>query len=57
VKSGQRIGLLHEFERVDDAPVELRAPHDGIVICLAWVAKVMAGQVVAQLGKPVPWAR
>ncbi|MBV8879228.1 MAG: succinylglutamate desuccinylase/aspartoacylase family protein [Planctomycetaceae bacterium] len=57
VASGQRIGWLHDFNRLDDPPQELLAPHDGYIICQAWGAKVIQGQVLTQVGRPLEWAR
>jgi predicted deacylase len=55
VAKGERVGWLHDFNRIDDPPLELRAPHDGYVVCQAWGARVIQGQIITQLGKPVPW--
>jgi N2-acetyl-L-2,4-diaminobutanoate deacetylase len=57
VKKGDRLAWLHDFNRIDDAPVEVMAPHDGYVICQAWGAKVLQGQVITQVGKPSSWAK
>jgi N-alpha-acetyl-L-2,4-diaminobutyrate deacetylase len=57
VTSGQRVAWLHDFNRLDDAPEELLAPHDGYIICQAWGAKVIQGQVLTQVGKPLEWAK
>lgn len=56
VRQEQRIGFLHDFNRLDDAPVELLAPHDGYALCLAWNARVLGGQVVAQVARALPWS-
>jgi len=53
VARGERLGLLHDFVRIDEAPLEIVAPHDGYVTCQAWGARVFAGQVVSQLGRVV----
>lgn len=55
VTSGQRVGWLHDFNRLDDAPVELIAPHDGYIICQAWGARVIQGQVITQIGRVLEW--
>jgi N-alpha-acetyl-L-2,4-diaminobutyrate deacetylase len=55
VKRGQRLAWLHDFNRIDEPPLELVAPHDGYVICQAWGARVMEGQVITQVGKPIGW--
>jgi len=52
VARGDRIGYLHDFVRLDEAPVDLLAPHEGYVVCQAWGARVFAGQVIAQVAKP-----
>ena len=57
VTAGQRVGWLHDFNRIDDPPLELLAGHDGYIICQAWGAKVMQGQVLTQVGKVLEWAR
>jgi N-alpha-acetyl-L-2,4-diaminobutyrate deacetylase len=57
VKGGERVGWLHDFNRLDDAPLELLAPHDGYIICQAWGAKVIQGQVITQVGKVLDWAK
>jgi predicted deacylase len=54
VARGERIAYLHDFGRIDDAPLEIVAPHDGYVVCQAWGARVFAGQVVSQVGRIVP---
>ena len=53
VSRGERLAWLHDFGRIDEAPHEIVAPHDGYVICQAWGARVFAGQVVSQVGKVV----
>jgi N-alpha-acetyl-L-2,4-diaminobutyrate deacetylase len=57
VRRGERVGFLHDFDRIDEPPLELTAPHDGYVICQAWNARVVQGQVITQVGKPVEWTR
>lgn len=55
VSKGQRIALLHDFNRIDEPPREIIAPHDGFVICQAWAAKVFRGQVISVVSIPRPW--
>ena len=55
VTENQRVAWLHDFNRIDEPPLELRAPFDGYIICQAWNARVVQGQVITQVGKPVPW--
>ena len=56
VKKGDLLGLLHDFDRVDEAGWEIRAPHDGPVIMQAWEAEVQQGQIITQVGQPVEWS-
>jgi len=56
VAKGERVAFLHDFNRIDDPPLELLAPHDGYIICQAWGAKVIQGQVITQVGKVLDWA-
>lgn len=55
VEQDQLLGYLHDFDKIDDLPLEIRARHAGIFICQAWGARVFQGQVIAQVGKQVPW--
>ena len=57
VRKGQRVAWLHDFDRVDETPLELLAPHDGHVICQAWGSRVIQGQVITQIGKVLEWSR
>lgn len=57
VARGQRVGWLHDFNRIDDPAMELVAPHEGYILCQAWGAKVVQGQVLTQVGRPIEWAR
>jgi N-alpha-acetyl-L-2,4-diaminobutyrate deacetylase len=57
VRQGQPLAWLHDFNRLDEAPLGLVAPHDGYVICQAWGARVVQGQVLTQIGKPLDWTR
>src|SRR5262245_8426825 len=53
VARGERLAWLHDFGRIDEAPHEVVAPHDGYVMCQAWGARVFAGQVISQVGRVV----
>lgn len=57
VTAGRRVAWLHDFNRLDDPPMELTAPHDGFIICQAWSARVIQGQVITQVGRPLEWAK
>jgi predicted deacylase len=52
----QRLGLLHDFNRIDEPPVPLLAPHDGYLLSMAWNARVSGGQSIVQTAKVVPWS-
>ncbi len=55
VREGEVVGFIHDFERIDSAPCEVRAGVDGVVIALAWSARVRQGQHVAVTGRVLPW--
>lgn len=57
VSRGDVVARLHDFGRIDEAPLEIRAPHDGYIICQAWNARVIQGQVINQVGKALEWTR
>jgi len=57
VKRGERVAWLHDYDRIDEAPLELVAGHDGYIICQAWNSRVIQGQVITQIGKPMEWTR
>lgn len=50
VAMGDTVGLLHDFGRIDLAPVPIRAGLDGVVIAQAWRAPVRQGQHVLVVG-------
>ncbi len=56
VRKGQLLGYVHDFNRIDEPPFELVAPHDGYYITQPWLSKVFPGQFVAQVGRRVEWA-
>jgi N-alpha-acetyl-L-2,4-diaminobutyrate deacetylase len=56
VSKGQPLARLHDFNRIDDPPVEIVARHDGYIICQAWGARVQQGQVITQVGKVLEWS-
>jgi predicted deacylase len=53
VEAGQTIGLLHDFYRLDEAPAEIRAGIDGIVVAQAWTARVAQGQHILVVGRVI----
>lgn len=50
VKCGDVIGLLHNFDFIDDEPWPATAGVDGVVIAQAWVAPVQRGQHIVVVG-------
>ncbi|MBI3831056.1 MAG: succinylglutamate desuccinylase/aspartoacylase family protein [Planctomycetes bacterium] len=53
IKKGQTVALLHDFNRIDEAPYEVQARHDGMLTAQAWRAPVRQGQSVAVIAKVV----
>jgi N-alpha-acetyl-L-2,4-diaminobutyrate deacetylase len=54
---GDPIGYLHDFDRIDEPPLQITAPVPGHLIAQAWPAEVTAGQHIAVVAQPVPWPR
>lgn len=55
VKRGQAVGLLHDFNRVDEEPCPIQAGVEGIVVAQAWQARVEQGQHILVVGQDCPW--
>jgi predicted deacylase len=53
VKKGQTVARLHDFNRIDEEPYEIKARHDGILTAQAWRAPVTQGQSVAVVANVV----
>jgi predicted deacylase len=53
VTRGTVVGLVHDFEHIDDAPYEVRAAVDGFLLCQAWRATVTQGQHIVCIGRVV----
>jgi N-alpha-acetyl-L-2,4-diaminobutyrate deacetylase len=53
VKRGDVVGLLHDFDRIDQEPWPARAGVDGVVLAQAWVARVPRGQHIVVVGREV----
>lgn len=53
VKKGDVVGLLHDFERIDEDPFPARAGVDGIVIAQAFKATVAQGTHFVVTGKVI----
>ena len=56
VRSGDLLGYIHDFDRIDSASAEVRAHMDGHIVFLAWEACVSKGQLVSEIGAPISWA-
>lgn len=55
VKRGQTVGLLHDFNRVDEEPCPIQAGVEGLVVAQAWRARVEQGQHILVVGQECPW--
>lgn len=51
VRRGQTVGLLHDFDHIDQEPWPAVAGVDGIVLAQAWVAPVPRGQHIVVVGR------
>ncbi|MCP4175068.1 MAG: succinylglutamate desuccinylase [Fuerstiella sp.] len=51
VKSGDTVGLLHDFDRIDLEPWPCIAAIDGVVLAQAWVAPVPKGQHIVVVAR------
>jgi predicted deacylase len=51
VEKGQSVGLLHDFDHIDNDPWPATAGVDGVVIAQAWVAPVLRGQHIVVVGR------
>lgn len=53
VEKGQLVGQVHDFTRIDDPPLSIRARVDGYLIAHAWKAVVRQGDWVLNVGEEV----
>jgi predicted deacylase len=53
VAAGDVVGLLHDFDRIDEPPWQVTAGLDGMVVAQAWGAAVLQGQHIAFVGRIV----
>jgi predicted deacylase len=51
VRAGTPVGLLHDFDRLELPPFEVKAGVDGIVIAQAWRAPVQQGEHILVVGR------
>ncbi|MFM8984938.1 MAG: succinylglutamate desuccinylase/aspartoacylase family protein [Planctomycetia bacterium] len=56
VEKGQVVGLLHDFERIDEEPWPVRAGVTGVVVAQGYAARTPQGTHVLVVGNEVPWA-
>jgi N-alpha-acetyl-L-2,4-diaminobutyrate deacetylase len=53
VRAGDTVGLIHDFERVDEPPWPVLAGISGVFVAQAWGARVRQGQHVAIVGRVI----
>lgn len=53
VQAGDIVGLLHDFNRIDLPPYEVRSGVTGILLAQAWVAPIRQGQHIVVVGKEI----
>jgi predicted deacylase len=53
VNEGQPVARIHDFERIDEAPVEILADGDGYVMCRKFRAATEQGEVVMVIAAEV----
>jgi predicted deacylase len=53
VNQGQPVARIHDFERIDESPVEIRADGDGYVMCRKFRAATEQGEVVMVIAAEV----
>jgi predicted deacylase len=53
VSTGQTVGLLHDFNRLDEDPFEVVAGLTGVLVSQAWGARVDQGQMILMVAEEV----
>lgn len=53
VKRGQTVGLLHDFDHIDQEPWPCIAALDGVILAQAWVSTVARGQHIVVVARDV----
>ena len=53
VERGQPVVLIHDFERIDEPPVEVRANLDGFLLVRRFKAATTQGDVVAVIAQEI----
>jgi N-alpha-acetyl-L-2,4-diaminobutyrate deacetylase len=51
VTRGQTVGLLHDFDKIDDDPFPCVAALNGVVLAQAWAAPVPKGQHIVVVAR------
>ena len=55
VKTGDLLGWLHDFDRIDLPPHPMHAQVDGVIIAQAWISTVSQGQHIVVVGLEQEW--
>jgi predicted deacylase len=53
VRQGDVVGLLHDFDHIDQDPQPVLAGVDGVLLAQAWVAPVPRGQHIVVVGREI----
>ena len=53
VRAGEPVGLLHDFDHIDQPPWPAAAGVDGVVVAQAWGAEVRRGQHIVVVGRVI----
>lgn len=53
VRAGDVVCRIHDFDRVDEPPVDIRADQDGYVMCRKFRARTVQGEVVMVIAQEV----
>jgi len=53
VRIGDTVGLLHDFDHIDDAAWPAQAAIDGVVVAQAWAAPIQRGQHIVVVGHEI----
>ena len=51
VREGDLVGYLHDFDRIDLDPWEVRAGVEGVIVSQAWSAPTLQGQHIVVVGR------
>ena len=56
VNEGDVVAILHQFDRIDEEPLEILASQDGYIITQAWEAIVQQGQTITLIAQLTEWS-